>query len=262
MPNDVQISELTKVTETPNSSDLLLIRHGTVDSKIEYKDLKAAITTNTLFVNPNGVVTQASNPYYNKSEVNNLISGLQGQIDTLNSKMQTNTAKISGDLNDINESGIYNYPVNTNDAPTTNSGSAIVLSNNAGSQKMFLAAPANVKKIFFRYLVPQGLTEWNEIPKQSEVDALNSSKGIIPLQRFNDTNISYNDIYPEENMKVQIYAVGNLVQDRPRDGVWFILLASRAESTYITQFAIGMTGTFVYYRRFTIGNPVAWNQIL
>ena len=101
MPNDVQISELTKVTETPNSSDLLLIRHGTVDSKIEYKDLKAAITTNTLFVNPNGVVTQASNPYYNKSEVNSLVSGLQTQIDTLSDKWSLPTITSLQGLNAV-----------------------------------------------------------------------------------------------------------------------------------------------------------------
>ena len=62
---DVQISDLTQVN-TPATTDLLLIRHGTVDSKITYSDIKSAINTNTLYASSDGVVTDQANQYYNR----------------------------------------------------------------------------------------------------------------------------------------------------------------------------------------------------
>ena len=83
---DVQISDLTQVN-TPATTDLLLIRHGTVDSKITYSDIKSAINTNTLYASSDGVVTDQANQYYNKSEVRSMVDDLQNQIDTLNSSV-------------------------------------------------------------------------------------------------------------------------------------------------------------------------------
>lgn len=83
---DVQISDLTQVN-IPATTDLLLIRHGTVDSKITYSDIKSAINTNTLYASSDGVVTDQANLYYNRSQVDAKVTNLQNQIDTLNSKI-------------------------------------------------------------------------------------------------------------------------------------------------------------------------------
>lgn len=90
---DVQISDLTQVN-TPATTDLLLIRHGTVDSKITYSDIKSAINTNTLYASSDGVVTDQANQYYNRSQVDAKVTNLQNQIDTLNSKTSLTAANL------------------------------------------------------------------------------------------------------------------------------------------------------------------------
>ena len=121
---DVQISDLTQVN-TPATTDLLLIRHGTVDSKITYSDIKSAINTNTLYASSDGVVTDQANQYYNRSQVDAKVTNLQNQIDTLNSNNIQNNAIILDNTKDLNNfkdqncCGFYYCKTNVVNAPTS-----------------------------------------------------------------------------------------------------------------------------------------------
>lgn len=99
---DVQISELTQ-TETPYDADLLLIRHGTVDTKIEYDDLRKAILTNSLFVDEyGGIETEVANLYYTKTEVDNKINAIKNTYFNILTQDVT-----SNNIDNFTTTGIY-----------------------------------------------------------------------------------------------------------------------------------------------------------
>lgn len=138
---DVQISDLTQVN-TPATTDLLLIRHGTVDSKITYSDIKSAINTNTLYASSDGVVTDQANQYYNRSQVDAKVTNLQNQIDTLNSNpygKYVGIYLINDNLNDCITNGRYvchssSYATSANNYPENVGGYLDVIARDGNNQ--------------------------------------------------------------------------------------------------------------------------------
>lgn len=53
---DIQISQLTRTTAL-NDTDVFLVRHGSVDSKILYSDLKARATDSVLTTGSQSIST-------------------------------------------------------------------------------------------------------------------------------------------------------------------------------------------------------------
>ena len=69
------------------------------------------------------------------------------------------------------------------------------------------------------------------------------------------------DTLYDENLRVAFYAAGYQSSHLPTSA-WYFIIAFRAESTYISQLAIGMTESGVYYRRFSIGTVgAAWTKL-
>lgn len=67
--------------------------------------------------------------------------------------------------------------------------------------------------------------------------------------------------YPSESPGVAFYVSNTDANARPNNA-WFFIISFRAESTYITQVAFGMTTSAAYYRRFTVGTTdTTWTQL-
>lgn len=80
------------------------------------------------------------------------------------------------------------------------------------------------------------------------------------ITRLNSDTDDYDTLYGE-SPSFKVYAVGNRVQHAP-DGQWFFLTSYRAENSYITQVAYGMTTSDIFTRRFQIGTTgTAWTKL-
>jgi hypothetical protein len=100
------------------------------------------------------------------------------------------------------------------------------------------------------------------IPKSlaSDVNAL-TGRTAMPIERVNGENIDADNLYGSSSPSVAFFAAGNRIQHQPTTGAWYFVIAFRAEDTYVTQFALGMTGEGVYWRKFNIGTTgTAWSR--
>ena len=71
------------------------------------------------------------------------------------------------------------------------------------------------------------------------------------------------DAYSANNEEVAFFASRYQNEHNP-SSAWYFIMSYRAESTFITQMAFGMTGTGgVYYRMYNIGDVgTAWTKIV
>ena len=157
-----------------------------------------------LSVVDDGVITDELNIYYNKEQVNSLISGvqsayqsadnnLQNQINTLNSNLTTlnnsprvNTIRvINGDMDEIDVAGVYTCR-DCSHAPTNSSWHSLEVVPHGGDKDGNLlyacqiARPLTSAESYVRYREgTEAWSSWVQQPTRSEITTLNNRQSSV-----------------------------------------------------------------------------------
>ena len=196
---------------------------------------------------------------------------LQSEVESLNNKMfpsgEGTNVLTATDFNTMVE--IKNYFISTNSVaaacanrPCNTAGKLCAWTINGNSFDQTWQYGGQIYyaidgKVYQRTVGTNGSKQlsfgsWQELAQKSD-----TSIGMQRIASGSDADNLYSD-----NMRVAFYAASYQVTHLPTAD-WYFIMSFRAETSYITQIAFGMTGTGIYWRRYNVGTVGAtWEKIV
>ena len=205
------------------------------------------------------VGTVSTTAYGNTAQVTNSGTETAAVLDFVipQGKPGEQTTKMSGLTLDTVTASTADYPIPaTGDTGSVAWGKVIKFFNDA---KTAIASKINISDIVNNLTS----TATNKPLSAAQGKKLNDAIATLTSLKLNilKQGNTCDTAYPSESPGVAFYVSNGDVTARPNNA-WFFIISFRAESTYITQVAFGMTTSAAYYRRFTVGTTdTTWTQL-